>query len=41
MLELNMVEEAKSLLKDVADSRSFGWTTGLVKKEAIEKLNNI
>ena len=41
MLELNMVKEAKSLLQNVANSRSFGWTTGLIKKEAIEKLRGI
>ena len=41
MLELKMVEEAKSLLQEIANSRSFGWTIGLVKKEAIEKLSDI
>ena len=41
LIKLKRIAEAKELLEIASDFRSFGWTLGLIKKEAKALLSSL
>ena len=41
LIKLKRIDEAKELLEFASDFRSFGWTLGLIKKEAKTLLSSL